>query len=41
MRKSRFTTEQIMGSIKQAEAGMAVWELGHEWTQLAIAMATR
>ncbi len=27
MRKSRFTTEQIIGFIKQAEAGMAVAEL--------------
>lgn len=28
MRKSRFTTEQIIGFIKQAQAGMAVAELG-------------
>lgn len=27
MKKSRFTTEQIIGFIKQAEAGMAVVEL--------------
>ena len=27
MRKSRFSTEQIIGFIKQAEAGMAVTEL--------------
>ncbi len=27
MRKSKFTTEQIIGFIKQAEAGMAVTEL--------------
>jgi putative transposase len=27
MRKSRFTTEQIIGFIKQTEAGMAVAEL--------------
>ncbi|WP_425482251.1 transposase, partial [Luteibacter yeojuensis] len=26
MKKSRFTTEQIIGFIKQAEAGMAVSE---------------
>ncbi len=28
MRKSRFTTEQIIGFIKQGEAGMAVLEMG-------------
>lgn len=28
MRKSRFTTEQIIGFIKQVEAGMAVSALG-------------
>lgn len=28
MRKSRFTTEQIIGFLKQVEAGMAVAELG-------------
>lgn len=28
MRKSRFTTEQIIGFIKQAEAGTTVAELG-------------
>ncbi|MEA0671899.1 transposase, partial [Xanthomonas campestris] len=27
MKKSRFTTEQIIGFIKQADAGMAVAEL--------------
>jgi putative transposase len=27
MRKSRFTTEQIIGFIKQVEAGMAVVDL--------------
>ena len=27
MRKSRFTTEQIIGFLKQAEGGMAVAEL--------------
>ena len=30
MRKSRFTTEQIIGFIKQADAGMAVSELGRQ-----------
>ena len=30
MRKSRFTTEQIIGFIKQAETGMAVAELGRQ-----------
>ncbi len=30
MRKSRFTTEQIIGFIKQVEAGMAVTELGRQ-----------
>ncbi len=30
MRKSRFTTEQIIGFIKQTEAGMAVSELGRQ-----------
>lgn len=32
MRKSRFTTEQIIGFIKQAEAGMAVSVLGRGMT---------
>ena len=30
MKKSRFTTEQIIGFIKQADAGMAVAELAPE-----------
>ena len=30
MKKSRFTTEQIIGFIKQAEAGMAVAELARQ-----------
>ena len=30
MRKSRFTTEQIIGFLKQVEAGMAVAELGRQ-----------
>ena len=30
MRKSRFTTEQIIGFIKQVEAGMAVVDLSHQ-----------
>ena len=30
MKKSRFTTEQIIGFIKQADAGMAVDELCHQ-----------
>lgn len=30
MRKSRFTTEQITGFLKQAEAGMSVSELGRQ-----------
>lgn len=30
MRQSRFTTEQIIGFIKQIEAGMAVSELGRQ-----------
>jgi len=30
MRKSRFTTKQIIGFIKQAEAGMTVSELGRQ-----------
>lgn len=30
MRTSRFTTEQIIGFIKQAEAGMAVSELARQ-----------
>ena len=30
MRKSSFTTEQIIGFIKQAEAGMAVSEMGRQ-----------
>ena len=30
MRKSRFTTEQIIGFIKQAHAGMAVSELARQ-----------
>ncbi len=31
MRKSRFTTEQIIGFIKQAETGMAVSELTRQY----------
>ncbi len=30
MKKSRFCTEQIIGFIKQADAGMAVAELGRQ-----------
>ena len=30
MKKSRFTTDQIIGFLKQAEAGMAVAELGRQ-----------
>ena len=30
MRKSRFTTEQIIAFLKQAEGGMAVAELGRQ-----------
>jgi putative transposase len=30
MKKSRFTPEQIIGFIKQADAGMAVAELGRQ-----------
>ena len=30
MKKNRFTTEQIIGLIKQAEAGMAVAELARQ-----------
>lgn len=30
MKKSRFTTEQIIGFIKQADAGMTVAELGRQ-----------
>ena len=30
MKKSRFTTEQIIGFIKQADAGMSVAELGRQ-----------
>lgn len=30
MRKSRYTTEQIIGFIKQVEAGMALAELGRQ-----------
>ena len=30
MKKSRFTTEQIIGFIKQADAGMAVAELARQ-----------
>lgn len=30
MKKSRFSTEQIIGFIKQADAGMAVAELGRQ-----------
>ncbi len=30
MKKSRFSTEQIIGFIKQADAGMAVDELGRQ-----------
>ena len=30
MRKSRFTTEEIIGFLKQVEAGMAVTELARQ-----------
>ncbi|TNY25998.1 transposase, partial [Fulvimonas soli] len=30
MKKSRFTTEQIIGFIKQSDAGMAVSELARQ-----------
>ncbi|MCX7902361.1 MAG: transposase, partial [Burkholderiaceae bacterium] len=30
MRKRRFTTEQIIGFVKQVEAGMPVAELGRQ-----------